>query len=91
MKYSALPLILALFAGCASTSQLRTLASPEKAGRGEEVASEEISEEVDEEKPGSEREPTVSSLTLESNERVESWLRYFTTKDRERFQRFLDR
>lgn len=36
-------------------------------------------------------EPTVSSLTLENNESVAAWISYFTQKDRDRFQRFLDR
>jgi len=33
----------------------------------------------------------VGSITIEHNELVEKWIRYFSEKDRERFQRFLDR
>jgi membrane-bound lytic murein transglycosylase D len=36
-------------------------------------------------------EPAPSDLPMEFNARVEGWIRFFTERDRERFQKFLDR
>lgn len=77
--------------GCATVaSKHRVPSEADPTNTMEETANNDPSE-AGETEPPAPKEPTVSSLTLDSNAKVEAWIQYFAKKDQARFQRFLDR
>jgi len=96
---SSLPVTALILASCASmrpqqdtkTNRLRFEAKPKviTARETASVRAEETSVE-----PASIPEPKVERalrIPVQVNQQVERWIEYFTVRDRERFQRFLDR
>ncbi len=88
----SLLLALAALTGCASSRHAHQMPAADTAIPSSVNATpESVTDEIEEQDPEPSKEPTVSSLTLITNEKIAGWIQFFATMDRARFQRFLDR